>query len=759
MPTPRLLMGTAGHIDLQLQTQNLHTSASLLLRVVQTEPSIGYLAMITAPNALGNGRHRRQISTPAAPYEVPTSAIMHQRRSHRRGQTMDYGSFNPQASVDRQYMPKTVSQLRDYFNEKSGFPCQQRDVHQYQSYGQQPEQSYFPSELPAQQSYQYQPQASLGAECQAFDQDQLQAIHAASPVPSSIGAPALSRSASESSENTPLKLALHRMQSEQTSSQQQQFTDHADWELFSRHGDPVVQGEQVTAYVECMHPVSVQPKAPSAKILSQMSYTYTSPLTPDSTPLKRSIDYSMYSNDPTPCKSQSFSFPYTPATSDMQRTQSLQEVPFVSPLHIKQQMPSPANSPISASFAEVADIPTPSPYGVTPQKPVMSLPSSTRHVKERASSSVSTPIVPASRDGDLDARVKASVQETGISNDEISKFISGPDPKDGKWVCLFTDCLCRFGRKENIKSHVQTHLGDRQFKCDICEKHFVRGHDLKRHLKTHSGNKPFACACGASFARQDALTRHRQRDMCVGGFTGVVPKTTKRGRPPKKNKNRPELDARQAKSTRTRQRVAEKATSLASAPTRPTLQDAPVFTSPKYGPSSALSSFTPPASPGETYYGMSSPSSEYQSFPSKTEDDMLPLSPPQMAHARYEQAMAQYGSNFGSQTYSQESLYSESALSPREMSSPHTAPTLAESSVGSEIDIFMSQDHSEDVREEFGHLANTGVPGYPSYQFVDTNDFSGSAFYPAKAFSGLPSLEDDLEDPIGCLSSEFLVDP
>lgn len=186
---------------------------------------------------------------------------------------MDYGSFNPQASVDRQYMPKTVSQLRDYFNEKSGFPCQQRDVHQYQSYGQQPEQSYFPSELPAQQSYQYQPQASLGAECQAFDQDQLQAIHAASPVPSSIGAPALSRSASESSENTPLKLALHRMQSEQTSSQQQQFTDHADWELFSRHGDPVVQGEQVTAYVECMHPVSVQPKAPSAKILSQMSST------------------------------------------------------------------------------------------------------------------------------------------------------------------------------------------------------------------------------------------------------------------------------------------------------------------------------------------------------------------------------------------------------------------------------------------------------------------------------------------------------
>lgn len=34
MPTARLLMGTAGHIDLQLQTQNLHTFAFLLLSFV-----------------------------------------------------------------------------------------------------------------------------------------------------------------------------------------------------------------------------------------------------------------------------------------------------------------------------------------------------------------------------------------------------------------------------------------------------------------------------------------------------------------------------------------------------------------------------------------------------------------------------------------------------------------------------------------------------------------------------------------------------
>ena len=228
-----------------------------------------------APNALGNGRHRRQISTPAAPFEVAAPAIMSNmqpRRSHRRGQTVDFSSFSPHVAMDRQHMPKTVSQLRDYFNEKSGYPSQQRNVHQYQSYAPQPEQSYIPSGMPVQQSYQYQP--SLGSDCQAFNQEQLQAIHAStgSPSPSSIGAPALSRSASECSENTPLKLALHRMQQEQFSNQQnQQFIDNADWELFPQRNMPMAQNEQVTAYAGSMHPVSVQPKAPSARILSQLS--------------------------------------------------------------------------------------------------------------------------------------------------------------------------------------------------------------------------------------------------------------------------------------------------------------------------------------------------------------------------------------------------------------------------------------------------------------------------------------------------------
>ena len=131
----------------------------------------------------------------------------------------------------------------------------------------------------------------------------------------------------------------------------------------------------------------------------------------------------------------------------------------------------------------------------------------------------------------------AGAKTTGISMDEITSYISGPESIDGKWVCKFPECDKRFGRKENIKSHVQTHLGDRQFQCGVCRKCFVRQHDLKRHSKIHTGIKPYPCMCGNSFARHDALTRHRQRGMCIGAFEGIVKKVAKRGRPRKKPLN------------------------------------------------------------------------------------------------------------------------------------------------------------------------------------------------------------------------------
>ncbi|KAL8941206.1 MAG: hypothetical protein Q9216_002383 [Gyalolechia sp. 2 TL-2023] len=146
---------------------------------------------------------------------------------------------------------------------------------------------------------------------------------------------------------------------------------------------------------------------------------------------------------------------------------------------------------------------------------------------------------------------------TGITEDEISAYIAGP-VQDNKYMCTFDGCNKLFGRKENIRSHVQTHLGDRQWRCNHCDKRFVRQHDLKRHAKIHTGQKPHLCPCGNGFARHDALTRHRQRNTCIGGFgvaEGMPQSPSKRGRP----KKRPDLVSRRDKAAKTRERAMEKA--------------------------------------------------------------------------------------------------------------------------------------------------------------------------------------------------------
>ncbi|KAL2145726.1 hypothetical protein VTI28DRAFT_6421 [Corynascus sepedonium] len=150
-----------------------------------------------------------------------------------------------------------------------------------------------------------------------------------------------------------------------------------------------------------------------------------------------------------------------------------------------------------------------------------------------------------------DINIEETRTETGVTLEEIAAYIQGPDPSDGKWRCLYEGCNKPFGRKENIKSHVQTHLNDRQYQCPTCKKCFVRQHDLKRHAKIHTGIKPYPCECGNSFARHDALTRHRQRGMCIGAFDGVVRKVVKRGRP---KKIRPDMDERRDKAERTRRK-------------------------------------------------------------------------------------------------------------------------------------------------------------------------------------------------------------
>lgn len=178
--------------------------------------------------------------------------------------------------------------------------------------------------------------------------------------------------------------------------------------------------------------------------------------------------------------------------------------------------------------------------------------------------------------------IEEVVENTGVSIEEINSFIGGPN-ENNRWTCLYEGCEKHkagetFGRKENIKSHVQGHLKDRQYRCKLCKKTFVRQHDLKRHANIHTLKVVKACKCGKEFARADALTRHRQRGMCSGAFPDTPKKIAKRGRP--KKASRPETEERAEKAAKTRERVLERMASASasgsSAHTSPAMQALPM---------------------------------------------------------------------------------------------------------------------------------------------------------------------------------------
>ncbi|KAL1957960.1 hypothetical protein VTO42DRAFT_5352 [Malbranchea cinnamomea] len=224
----------------------------------------------------------------------------------------------------------------------------------------------------------------------------------------------------------------------------------------------------------------------------------------------------------------------------------------------------------------------------------------------------------------LDSGIDASIEHTGITMEDIAAYMEGPDPEDNKWICTYNGCNRRFGRKENIKSHIQTHLGDRQFKCNHCNKCFVRGHDLKRHAKIHTGIRSYPCECGSTFARHDALTRHKQRGMCSGAFEGAV-RRVRRGRPRKGNEKQDKVAKlkRRAKSkpvaisTTSQVPSATLASPLSesfdTASTRTTspVKELELFKDDSICLPPDVFTFTPPASPSHNSRNLPSPTKSY----------------------------------------------------------------------------------------------------------------------------------------------------
>ena len=203
------------------------------------------------------------------------------------------------------------------------------------------------------------------------------------------------------------------------------------------------------------------------------------------------------------------------------------------------------------------------------------------------------------------------IAETGVSNEEVEAFIQGPDPITKDYTCLYEGCKFKpFARKENIRSHIQTHLGDRKFVCGTCKSRFVRPNDLKRHSVIHQSFRDFVCICGAAFGRKDALRRHKLRnEKCARDephLQVLKKEEKKRGRPrkvaPTETAERRERKERIRKQVMHKKREGSVPSSVATSYSSPDAE----MSSPEpyemqpvlqdYSPSMEMA-FTPPASP------------------------------------------------------------------------------------------------------------------------------------------------------------------
>lgn len=81
--------------------------------------------------------------------------------------------------------------------------------------------------------------------------------------------------------------------------------------------------------------------------------------------------------------------------------------------------------------------------------------------------------------------------------------------KSNSFKCDWEGCNKNFPNKYNLKRHINTHRGEKPFKCKTCETGFANKQDLQRHMFTHTGEKPYKCSkCKHRTNRQSNLDKH-----------------------------------------------------------------------------------------------------------------------------------------------------------------------------------------------------------------------------------------------------------
>lgn len=85
------------------------------------------------------------------------------------------------------------------------------------------------------------------------------------------------------------------------------------------------------------------------------------------------------------------------------------------------------------------------------------------------------------------------------------------DTKRRPYTCPRENCGKSFTQAANLRMHLQSHDGQKPFKCEHCHKSFSQSGNLKTHVRRHTGERPFVCTyegCEKKFAQQGNLRAH-----------------------------------------------------------------------------------------------------------------------------------------------------------------------------------------------------------------------------------------------------------
>lgn len=92
-------------------------------------------------------------------------------------------------------------------------------------------------------------------------------------------------------------------------------------------------------------------------------------------------------------------------------------------------------------------------------------------------------------------------------NSYLAEHLSAVHRGEKPFVCQY--CPMAFSLRCNLKRHIRLHTGEKPFSCQICRETFTLKKNMMEHELLHTGERPHECEwCGLKFSRRSSLVRH-----------------------------------------------------------------------------------------------------------------------------------------------------------------------------------------------------------------------------------------------------------